>query len=327
MLHLISKYKTELMGFAIFWVVLFHSGITVPYLKEFTSLGYGGVDIFFFLSGYGLFFSSVKNESVLGFYKKRFIRVFPTYMIVVFIVMLGMGIFTWKTYLLNVSTVGYWINKSYFEWYVPALFAFYLCFPLIIKGFKHSPYVTILISFFVTAFLVSLKMHFHLHGMLSPFFIRIPIFMIGVLFGKYTYEKKQPVWINSISLYIIALLSLAGLIFVQTCHSEWLWYYGLYWYPFFGITPGLCLFVIFILEKINAAFLFKVLAFLGSLSLEIYLLHIKPFLKAADISAYFGVPKPLVLLLIIALVIPISYFLSKGIGWLVSFVEQKVVKQ
>ena len=133
MLQLISKYKTELMGFAILWVILFHSNITSSFIEPFTSLGYGGVDIFFFLSGYGLFFSSVKNDSLLSFYKKRFIRVFPTYMVVVFFTMLGLGIFTIKTYFINISTLGYWLNESYFEWYIPSLFAFYLWFPLLVK--------------------------------------------------------------------------------------------------------------------------------------------------------------------------------------------------
>jgi len=323
MLHLISKYKTELMGFAILWVILFHSNIKTPFIEPFSSLGYGGVDIFFFLSGYGLFFSSVKNESALSFYKKRFIRVFPTYMVVVFFTMLGLGVFTLKTYFINISTLGYWFNESYFEWYIPSLFAFYLYFPLLVKSTNKYPSLTFLFGVFLTAFLVYVKMHFHLHAMLLPFMTRIPIFILGVLFGKYTCEKKQPQWINSFSLYSIALVSLVLLLFVKHVYPEWLWNDGLYWYPFIGITPGLCLFVVYVLEKTKPAYVLKVLSFLGALSLEIYLLHIKPFTKAVDISVHFGIPRLLILCIIVALVIPVSYFLSKGINALLSYAEAK----
>ncbi len=312
------------MGFAILWVILFHSNITSSFIEPFTSLGYGGVDIFFFLSGYGLFFSSVKNDSLLSFYKKRFIRVFPTYMVVVFFTMLGLGIFTIKTYFINISTLGYWLNESYFEWYIPSLFAFYLWFPLLVKCINKQPLLTVLFGIALTAFLVYLKMHFHLHAMLLPFMTRIPIFILGVLFGKYTYEKKQPQWINAISLYSIALVSLAILLFVKYFYPQWLWNYGLYWYPFIGIAPGLCLFIVSVLEKTKPTYLLRVLSFLGALSLEIYLLHIKPFTKAVDISTYLGVPRLFVLFVIIVLVIPVSYYLAKGINALVSYSDAKL---
>jgi peptidoglycan/LPS O-acetylase OafA/YrhL len=321
MLQLISKYKTELMGFAILWVILFHSGLKFPFIEPFTSLGYGGVDVFFFLSGYGLYFSSVKKDSVLSFYKKRFIRVFPTYAVVVLIAMLGLGVFTLKSYFINISTVGYWFNIGYFEWYIPSLFALYFCFPLMVKGIKTYPLLTLLAGMLVTALLVYIKMHFHLHALLGPFFARIPIFIIGTFFGKYTYEKIQPRWINSISLYIVAILSLTILLYVKYNHQGWLWYYGMYWYPFIGITPGLCLFIAYLLEKINSTRLLKMLSFLGALSLEIYLLHIKPFIKAAELSRYWQIPKPVIFVIIIAIAIPVSYYLSKGIGKLVAYLD------
>lgn len=326
MLHLISKYKTELMGFAIVWVVLFHSNIKTPYLEAFTALGYGGVDIFFFLSGYGLYFSSVKNESLLSFYKKRFIRVFPTYAVVVFFMMLGLGMFTLKTYLINISTLGYWINESYFEWYIPALFAFYLWFPLLVKGINTFPYLTLFLGVALTAVLVYLNIHFHFHALLFPFIARIPIFMIGILFGKYTYEKKQPRWINPISLYGTTVLGLVLLMFVKHTYSGWLWYYGLYWFPFIAITPGLCLSLSTVLEKFKPTYLLRILSFLGGLSLEIYLLHIKPYGKAAELATYWGTSKEIVLCLIIALVIPIAYALSKGIATLVEYTERRLGK-
>jgi peptidoglycan/LPS O-acetylase OafA/YrhL len=220
--------------------------------------------------------------------------------------------------------LGYWVNASYFEWYVPALFAFYFAFPLLAKGIKHSPYLAMGIGIGLTALLVYLKIQFHLHAMLFPFIARIPIFMLGILFGKYTHEKTPPRWLNPTFLYSIALICLVVLLLAKDYYTGLLWYYGLYWFPFLGITPGLCLLVVYTLEKTNSPYLLRTLSFLGALSLEIYLLHIKPFIKAGDIATSLGLPRPLVLCIIIALVIPLSYFLAKGINALVSYAASKL---
>ena len=48
---IVSKYRTELMGIATLWVLLFHYGkIGIPIIDSLSTLGYGGVDIFLFLS-------------------------------------------------------------------------------------------------------------------------------------------------------------------------------------------------------------------------------------------------------------------------------------
>ena len=82
---LVSKYRAEIMGLSIIWIMLFHSEIPVPssiFLKVlwyvFVSFGGGfGVNIFLILSGFGLMFSALKRddnnqeENVLFFYKRR----------------------------------------------------------------------------------------------------------------------------------------------------------------------------------------------------------------------------------------------------------------
>ena len=68
----ISLNRGALMGFAIMWVFLFHvGGIGVPWIDTFCSKGYLGVDIFFFLSGWGLCYSLSKDPNITQFYKRR----------------------------------------------------------------------------------------------------------------------------------------------------------------------------------------------------------------------------------------------------------------
>ena len=81
-IELISKYRTELMGIAMLLVVLFHG--YVPQTSWFYGLkrmGNVGVDIFLFLSGIGLWFSWRSTPNLKHFYKQRFLRVYPTWLL------------------------------------------------------------------------------------------------------------------------------------------------------------------------------------------------------------------------------------------------------
>lgn len=58
----VSKYRTPLMGFAMLWIMLFHIGINIPIIGTLTQKGYWGVDIFIFLSAYGLYYGYKKDN-------------------------------------------------------------------------------------------------------------------------------------------------------------------------------------------------------------------------------------------------------------------------
>src|SRR5574344_547631 len=312
MLEKISRYRTELMGFAIIWVILFHSGISIPILRNLCSIGYGGVDIFLFLSGFGLYFSFKKSSNVLHFYKNRCIRIFPTYALIVLISMIIMGAFSISQFLLNTTTIGFWIGKGYFEWYIPALVMFYLLFPLLFKLVNKNLAVFLLIVVSVTAALALLRINLNIKDTYMLFITRIPIFSLGVLWGKWTFNKKQLTAVSKGIIYVSFVIGLMSILFFTThLPVKILWGYGVYWYPFILITPGLCAFVATALDVLHRAIINKVLAFCGTVSLELYLLHLKLFENSNAIAKYFDVPKPVVLLAVIILIIPVSMLISK----------------
>ena len=76
-----------LRGFAAIFVMLYHAtnhynNKGFSFLSDFFKTGFLGVDIFFVLSGFVIYFSSrtyIKNKDYGSFIKKRIIRIFPSF--------------------------------------------------------------------------------------------------------------------------------------------------------------------------------------------------------------------------------------------------------
>ncbi|PIP91660.1 MAG: hypothetical protein COW01_01655 [Bdellovibrionales bacterium CG12_big_fil_rev_8_21_14_0_65_38_15] len=75
-----------LRGFAALMVVLRHATLTsnkkfgISFLGDYFQFGYTGVDFFFILSGFVIFYTTtIKNPSFIPYLKSRFVRIFPIY--------------------------------------------------------------------------------------------------------------------------------------------------------------------------------------------------------------------------------------------------------
>lgn len=143
--YTVSEYRTSLMGFAMLWIMLYHIGIDISYLNPLTRSGYLGVDIFIFLSSYGLYYSMKNNKtSIINFYKKRLIRILPTYYIVLILMFIISGVsagsLDFNKLLQDVSFIGFFfpcLKWSYFLWYIPAIIFLYFLFPLLFRWLSY----------------------------------------------------------------------------------------------------------------------------------------------------------------------------------------------
>ena len=103
---------------------------------------------------------------------------------------------------------------------------------------------------------------------------RLPIFLFGMAFCMdWPISRKK----NTVRVAYIAAFALgvAVLLTGLTRYKELLIDYGLYWYPFALIVPGLCVFLAWLLHKAErASKLFAPLRWCGESSFEIYLLNI-----------------------------------------------------
>ena len=86
----IARYRQLLMGLAILWIFMLHSGETGnPLYDAIRFYGWAGVDVFFFLSAIGVCHSLKKNKNIISFYNRRVIRVILTWFSVLFIIHLA----------------------------------------------------------------------------------------------------------------------------------------------------------------------------------------------------------------------------------------------
>ena len=216
---LVSKYRNAIMGIAALWILCFHAWIPVTpsydpenfkffsflehYLKN---IGYCGVDIFLLLSGLGLTYA-IKKTSLIKFYYRRLRRiVLPSLVVFIFL----WKVFGWSTIEFIQYASGYvffFENASCILWFVPAIVTLYLFFPLYYKAFDKANNKTLFTASIIAVwFLISLILKDTMRTDLYGFTNRIPVFLIGILFGYFTQNRKDIVF--TVKTYIFLIITL-----------------------------------------------------------------------------------------------------------------------
>lgn len=74
----ISKYRSELMGWAIIWIMMLHFRfIHIKPLGFLAQYGFAGVDIFMLVSGFGLYYSLEKTTNSYHILREDFSEYSP----------------------------------------------------------------------------------------------------------------------------------------------------------------------------------------------------------------------------------------------------------
>lgn len=279
----VSKYKSQLMGIAIMIVVYghmlyYHSGLR-NYAELHWSIWYtlGSVEMFIFISGFGIYHSLKKNSDAYGFYSRRLSRLVPSFLPV----MIGWCLFSMlfngmlpTEAIGNLAALGWWFNTgNQFNWYVPAVLILYLLSPIFYHAIEKYGRKSIWVYF---ALLVVVLAGFHSVYLVA--LTRFPTYFLGMYMG-YEFDEKRSPRKASIAIWsIIGIAWMAVVPYLFLNHRWALWHYGLYWLPFcFSIT--LWLDVISLLLHFQSRFAIgrfinKIWDFLGVRSFEIYLCHL-----------------------------------------------------
>lgn len=332
-INIVSKYRSPLMGFAISWIIVYHYYLVIQpiNLSVFpVRIGYGGVDIFLLLSGLGLYYSYTMRGGEKDFYYKRLVRVLPAFWIVVLvydIITHNIGIFT----ICRMSTLGLWLPfVPYSYWYISAILAFYLFFPLYmhfyVKYNESCLKVAVVVGIILTS-LYSIMNHSDTYRNEIVFFLsRIPIFFIGVSLGRLSMENRR-LSINQMILLavgaIMAFVFLYYLFFIQDGYNR---YYinntALDNYPFIIIAPFVCMYLPWLFQL--SGLFTKIMSFLGGISLELYLIHLKVIYLFKDkLRADSGFESIYYLIIFIGACVLLAYSLNR----LVSIILNRVVSK
>lgn len=245
-------------------------------------IGAIGVDVFVFLSGMGLYFSMKKNSNIRIFYFRRFKRLAVPYLMIGGIFWIIRDIFILKysaqQFLLDLTTLSFWMQGVGIVWFVSFISVMYLLYPAIFKIFdrenqksKFAFFVLLMMIWLALIGLLYLKfgnVFSNIHNALW----RVPIFIFGAYIAEKIYKKEKfDFWVY-ILLALSALIKIVYIIFyyigVESAKSIML---NRMVSELF--TPAM-IFIVFLLLIFVHSRIRKLLADIGSISLELYVSHV-----------------------------------------------------
>lgn len=293
--RVLSKYRSELMGAAMLWVMLFHAwdlDFGVKPLNWLRAAGFGGVDIFIVLSAMGLVMSlSARDQEFSVFMRRRCVRILPAY----YVVMVPYTLFSIlrgsapvSALLWNSTLLYYWVHaKGAFNWYVAGIMLFYALTPFCFRRLKKSgrrevwTAAGIVAGLFACRILIMDDYWNHL-----DVFYRLPVFFLGLLLGFYVQEGRRLsgrdilfwcVWTAAGVIYLLASFRIpAEVFYLPLCHL------------FLFSTVPMCLVGCWFFEHLPLGWLRRFLRCVGQNSLEIYLLNVSFFSETALLQQYIG---------------------------------------
>lgn len=262
----ISTYRSELMGWSILWIMMLHFTFTqIKPLGFIAQYGFAGVEIFMLVSGLGLFYSLHSNHDIFLFYKKRLLRIFPTYYLLGILASILIFHDNIIDYFLRYSTLGFWTRGIYWEWYIPSIVLLYLISP-IFKYILDKKYFILLLCLCISILVITYYIIWqrNILDRLHFFFLyRIPAFIFGMTCAY---------WIkNNISTKYYYAFLLAGIPFFIWIFPQHHQFYNFKYFSLLFLLPIFTIVFIFISKHIN--YINPIIKMIGNASLEIYLIQ------------------------------------------------------
>lgn len=277
----IFKYRKNMMAAAIVMILLYHTKGAWPEiaLKRIAGYFYGGVDLFFFASGIGCYFSYCRGRDAAAFFRRRCARILPVYvpfaLCWIAVEALGAGI-SFSAALANLFGVhGFLDIAPSFNWYVSGMWLSYLLAPFLAPLAERCDNRVKAIGAVLALLLFSCA--FWGDTQLIIIVTRLPVFFAGMLFAAES-ERREALTKAELAL-LLALIPVGAVILWESpkFFADLVWSHGLAWYPMLLIAPGLCVAVAAVsawLDRFAAGRgINKVLGFLGGITFEIYLVH------------------------------------------------------
>lgn len=319
----------ELKGLGILMVIFSHIGYflvdNTRFLYPLSVAGGVGVNLFFFLSGYGLSISAFKkSRSVLDFYKDRILKlVVPLWIVLIFIILSDYLILS-KIYPFNeilYSFSGYFPVADLYNninsplWFITPIIIYYLIFPLIFhKKYLYLSGILLIIFSYILLFNQNIidffvsKTIFN-YDVLSLYQIHFAAFPLGMISADLIFNQNifRNIKFNPLlqgllvfsAIIIICYFSINSFVGIDKTKEQ-----------FISLIVSLLMVFVFVFKNIKIT----LLSLFGIYSYEIYLVH-WPILSRYDI--FFNIlPPALAVILYLLLFLGIGFILQKTTNFL-----------
>lgn len=275
----LSQYRDELKGLAILGVVFFHARLGLTgFWYGLQQICYGGVDVFLFLSGFGLYHSLERSGDVGAYLKRRAMRLLPSYLpfcfvwLCVMIPLYDLGtVQSVRMAAGNLFLLGFFADVPMVNWYMSAVAITLLLAPIFHAALRGNARSS-LHAWLVPAVCFGLGLCFI--GKESYMVVaRLPIFALGMLAARPVnrpLEKGKRIALGTVSFAVgMGLLTVCFRRFPDSLNT-----YGMYWHPFVLIVPPLCAGLCGVMRVLKCeGRAFAPLRFLGRASFEIFLFN------------------------------------------------------
>lgn len=334
------EFLDGLRGFAILLVVLYHewlvSGQAFGPLNFIAQAGFLGVDLFFFISGFCLFYPYARAKAAgrpeptaRHFFERRALKIVPSYLLAVFaFAVLYRGQFAsvndafvqvlaHLTFMHTLSTATFGTISGPL-WTIGTEVQFYLLFPLIVLGFRRSPpagYLALLVfseTYRLTIGALGLGTSFLWINQLPAFLDDFGAGMFAA-YALIALRARNPlsatastaVAVGAMACVIVGLAaaSSAGIDLNADAAHDWLNTHRVLIGP---LCLVLALSIAFAAQPLRAVLAPRAVVFLSAISYNLYLWHL-------EIAVWFrnaGLPGPLVYLFSVAAAVAFSALIT-----------------
>lgn len=317
-LGILSRHRGELMGISILLIMLEHCfmGRYTDVFLKLARNGEIGVELFMLLSGMGIFFSLDNNPNAGQFFKRRFKRILPSYLMVV-----G-AFFCWQDlikefkpieFVSNLLRIPFFTQGNRWFWFFVLIVACYLIAPLFYRWIKEGRFK--LWHVLLLLLVVGVGCYFMdpsgVVRSLRLLLFRIPSFLLGMLLGMRI--KEDPVFEAGVPHVVVSAVAVLLLVLSSFCRFAPELRYTVF---FFSAPVLLWLFArAFEACSRKAGWIVVAFGFLGALTWECYLLHETFFLRY--VKGF--ISNPLAWTLVsIAITVPVAWVVNRLSGWLQS---------
>jgi len=326
MFQLLKKYRSTVMGFAALWIVAFHvsfpisqSGGVLTHVETVVKrFGFGGVDIFLFLSGMGLVYA-IQKSSLPVFYARRIKRIIVPFMLMGILEAVLEG-WSLQTFLRNIFFYNFVTQNIYsYLWYVPMIAILYFIFPLYFSLFrKSSNKIVFTLAVLILWLIVSLGCKDIIRKDVWGFTNRIPVFAVGILVGWIS--QRTDIAADRLIWFTIFITFILGAMLAYMTNFQD--YYVLVpssncCVPTFLMAVSLSFLIPGVIDKLLSVgylrwmgtILLKIFEFYGSITIELYCVQeylvskfLYPVLKGYLANVLWNIPLNGIILLILTVI-------------------------